>query len=174
MQEIIRYGWGASTLGEFLIAVSERGVVALEFGSEEGSLVQDLRNRFPDAKVIMAAPELEPVVEKAIELIEDPLTNTELVADLHGSDFQRQVWEALQGIPAGTTTTYGELASRLGMPGKAQSVGAACGANTIAVIVPCHRVIKKDGTATGYRWGLTRKLALLGREHMVNFRLTKS
>ncbi len=172
MQEIIRCRWGESTLGEFLIAISEQGVVALEFSSEKGSLEQDLRNRFPDAKLVMAAPELDSVVEKAIALIEDPVANTELVADLRGSDFQRQVWEALQRIPAGKTTTYGELASRLGMPGKAQSVGAACGANTIAVLVPCHRVIRKDGTASGYRWGLTRKLALLGREHVANFPLT--
>jgi AraC family transcriptional regulator of adaptative response/methylated-DNA-[protein]-cysteine methyltransferase len=174
MKETIRYAWGTSTLGSFLVAVSERGVVALEFGSENGSLVEDLKRRFQDADLVMDAASIAGVVVKVTDLIEDPGSRTALVADMRGSDFELRVWEALQRIPVGETTTYGELASGLGLSRSAQYVGAACGANTIAILVPCHRVVKKDGSVSGYRWGVPRKRALLGREHLANFHLTKS
>lgn len=172
MKETIWYAWGASTLGSFLVAISNQGVVALEFGNEDGSLVQDLKNRFPDASLVTDAVVMDAVVGKVVGLIENPASETTLVADLRGSEFERRVWEVLQRIPVGETTTYGDLASELGIPGKAQDVGAACGANTIAVIVPCHRVVKKDGTVSGYRWGVKRKLALLRRENLAHFHLT--
>jgi AraC family transcriptional regulator of adaptative response/methylated-DNA-[protein]-cysteine methyltransferase len=166
IKETIRYAWGVSTLGQFLVAASEQGVVALEFGSENGSLVHELESRFPNADVVMDASVLARVVEKTTTLIEQPASVTSLVADLRGSNFERRVWGALQSIPAGESSTYGELASRLGMPGNAQDIAAACDANTIAVIVPCHRVVKNDGTIANYRWGITRKLVLLVRERV--------
>jgi AraC family transcriptional regulator, regulatory protein of adaptative response / methylated-DNA-[protein]-cysteine methyltransferase len=171
MKEIIRYAWGSSTLGEFIVANSERGLVALEFGERSGPLLRELQARLADAELIEDPIALQDTVLRAAALIEHPESGSTLAADLRGSDFERRVWQALQDIPAGTTTSYGELAARLGVPGQAQEVGAACAANTLAVLVPCHRVLKKDGGISGYRWGVRRKRALIEREHLAGFRL---
>jgi AraC family transcriptional regulator, regulatory protein of adaptative response / methylated-DNA-[protein]-cysteine methyltransferase len=172
MRETIRYAWGTSSLGDFIAVASARGVVALEFGTREGSLTSALDCRFPEAELVEDCSALREIVEKAASLIEHTAAGASFPVELRGSDFQRQVWRALQQIPAGQTVSYGELASRLGVPPLAQEVGKACAANTIAVVIPCHRVLKSNGSVSGYRWGIWRKRALLEREYLENFTLT--
>ena len=172
MKETIRYAWGTSSLGDFIAAASARGVVALEFGKREGSLTSALGSRFPEAELVVDYTALKEIVEKAASLIEHPAAGASLQVDLRGSDFERQVWWALQEIPAGRTINYGELASRVRVPCLAQEVGEACAANTIAIVIPCHRVLKKNGSISGYRWSAWRKRALLEREYLETFTLT--
>lgn len=172
MKETFRYAWGSSSLGEFIAATSERGLVALEFGKREGALIAALERRFPDAQFVEDAARLQGVVARVARLIERPAASTSVPVDMRGSDFEREVWGALQEIPAGRTVSYGELACRVGGPHLAQEVGAACAANTIAVVIPCHRALKKNGGIAGYRWGIWRKRALLEREYLENFSLS--
>jgi AraC family transcriptional regulator of adaptative response/methylated-DNA-[protein]-cysteine methyltransferase len=172
MKEVIRYAWGTSSLGDFIAASSVRGLVALEFAGRDRSVPSALKSRFAKAELLEDSAGLREVVDEAASLIEHPAAATSLTVDLRGSEFERQVWSALQEVPAGRTISYGELASRLGEPHQAQKVGEACAANTIAVVIPCHRVLKKNGSISGYRWGAWRKRALLGREYLDNFRLT--
>lgn len=171
MKEIIRYAWGTSSLGAFIAATSERGLIALEFGTREGSLISALQHRFREADLIEDSTGLKEIVESAACLIEHPAA-IDLPVDMRGSDFECQVWSALQEIPAGRTISYIELACRVGEPHLAQQVGEACAANPIAVAIPCHRVLRKNGRLSGYRWGTWRKRALLEREYLDNFALT--
>ena len=164
MQQTILYTWGDSSLGPFIAAASARGLVMVEFGNHERYTAEALRQRFPDASLVEAPDELAQTVAELIRLIEQQQDASELPLDLRGSDFEVRVWQALREIPPGQTTSYGALAARLGAPAMAREVGAACAANTLAVIVPCHRVLKKDGSLSGYRWGVHRKRALLQRE----------
>lgn len=163
MTNILRYAAGQSVLGPFVVALSERGLAMVELGAMTAS---DVAARFPEAEIIEDPAALRATIDMIAARIEDPRAPCDLALDLRGSAFDLAVWQALQGIPAGTTTTYGELASRLGMPRAAREVGEACAANRLAVIVPCHRVLKKDGSISGYRWGVRRKRALLEREGM--------
>lgn len=163
MTNVIRYGTGESVLGPFVVALSERGLALVEFGT---LTALDLAARFPDAETIEGSAALQTTVATIAARVEDPWAPCDLALDLRGCEFELAVWQALRDIPTGTTTTYGELASRLGMPRAAREVGEACAANRLAVIVPCHRVVKKDGSISGYRWGMRRKRALLEREGM--------
>ena len=172
MKETIRYAWGTSSLGKFIAARSERGLVALEFGKREGPLTSALKSLFPDAELVEDSACLKETVERATSLIEHPAAGISVALDMRGSDFEREVWSALQEIPTGRTISYVELACRVGGPGLAQKVGEACAANKIAVAIPCHRVLKKDGSVSGYRWGIWRKRKLLEREYLENFTLT--
>jgi AraC family transcriptional regulator of adaptative response/methylated-DNA-[protein]-cysteine methyltransferase len=172
MKETIRYAWGMSSLGEFIAASSDCGLVALEFAKREGSLPSTLTSRFPQAELIEDSSSLKDTVETATSQIEHPVAVISVPVDMRGSDFERAVWSALQEIPTGRTISYVELACRLGGPRIAQEVGQACAANKIAVVIPCHRVLKKNGSLSGYRWGSWRKRALLEREYLDNFSLT--
>jgi AraC family transcriptional regulator, regulatory protein of adaptative response / methylated-DNA-[protein]-cysteine methyltransferase len=172
MKETIRYAWGTSSLGEFIAASSKSGLVALEFGPRKGPLTSALKSRFPEAELVEDSTGLKESVEKATSLIEHPAAGANVRVDMRGSDFERQVWAAVQEIPMGRTISYVELACRLGGPRLAQEVGEACATNTIAVVIPCHRVLKKNGAISGYRWGTWRKRALLEREYLENFTLT--
>jgi AraC family transcriptional regulator of adaptative response/methylated-DNA-[protein]-cysteine methyltransferase len=133
-------------------------------GDDPGSLVQELRQRFPKAERIDDDPDFEQLVAKVVRLIEAPAENFGLPLDLLGTPFQRRVWQALREIPAGNTVSYSELARRLGVPKSVRAVAGACAANRLAVAVPCHRAIRSDGTLSGYRWGMERKIELLKRE----------
>src|SRR5262249_24102176 len=172
MKETIRYAWGTSSLGEFIAASSDCGLVALEFAKREGPVSSALTSRFPETRLVEDSTSLKETVEKATILIEHPAAGTSMPVDMRGSDFEREVWLALQQIPTGRTTSYVELACRLGGPRLAHKVGEACAANKIAVVIPCHRVLKKNGSISGYRWGTWRKRALLEREYLENFTLT--
>ena len=164
MQQSIRYAWGDSSLGRFIAASSERGLVMVEFADADALPMQALRLRFPDADLVEAPEAMAQTVAELSRLIDHPQLNSTLALDLRGSEFELRVWQALREIPAGQTLSYGTIAARLGAPGMAREVGAACAANTLAVIVPCHRVLKKDGSLSGYRWGVKRKRALLEQE----------
>jgi AraC family transcriptional regulator of adaptative response/methylated-DNA-[protein]-cysteine methyltransferase len=162
MADTIRYAAGQSSLGPFVAALSERGLAMVEFGEMHEA---DLRARFPDADLVKDPAALQATLGRLGELIEHPEGDGNFALDLRGSAFELKVWNALLGIPAGTTTTYGEIAARVGSPREAREVGEACAANKLAVVVPCHRIVKKDGSISGYRWGVRRKRELLEREH---------
>lgn len=166
MRETIRFAWGTSSLGDFVVAVSDSGIVALEFSAMRTAMEDALRARFPDAALDHRPEELAGMIDILAGAIDDPARPCDLPLDLRGTPYEVQVWRMLQGIPAGQTTNYGTLAARLGSRDP-REVTAAIAGNPIAVIVPCHRVIKKDGSISGYRWGVRRKQALLARERRV-------
>ena len=157
----IRYAFGDSSLGPFVAALSERGLAFVAFDAG----LAELEGRFPDADLVEDRAVLAETISKLAAMIDRSESDAGLTLDLRGSDFECRVWNALREIPAGTTTTYGEIATRLGVPRQAREVGEACAANKLAVVVPCHRVVKKDGSISGYRWGVRRKRKLLEREH---------
>lgn len=162
MANTMRYATGQSWLGPFVAALGERGLALVEFGEP------DLKARFPDAHIVEDPAALEKTLGKPAALIDHPEDGVEFPLDLRGSPFELRVWQVLREIPAGTTATYGEIAARLGSPREAREVGEACANNRLAVVVPCHRIVKKDGSISGYRWGVQRKRALLEREHRAN------
>jgi AraC family transcriptional regulator, regulatory protein of adaptative response / methylated-DNA-[protein]-cysteine methyltransferase len=163
MREIIRFAWGISSLGDFVVAMSEKGVVALEFSSMHTAMEDALRIRFPDADLERSQEDLAGIMEVVAGAIDDPARGCDLSLDLRGTAYEVRIWLMLREIPAGETTTYSALAAKLGTK-DARDVAAAIANNPVAVIVPCHRVIKKDGSISGYRWGVRRKRALLTRE----------
>lgn len=168
MSEHIRYAWGTSSLGNFIAAVSDDGLVAFEFSEQGTAMLDALQARFPDAAVAKDRSGLSNIVGKLEHLVDHPAQDTGIVLDMRGSDYQKQVWTLLCGIPAGTTTNYGSLAAKLGT-GDARDVTEAIGSNPIAILIPCHRVVKKDGSISGYRWGVRRKRVLLERERQSVF-----
>ena len=163
MRETICFAWGTSSLGDFVVAMTDKGIVALEFSSARTAMEDALRLRFPEADLEPRQEGLAEVIKNAASLIDDPTLGCELPLDLRGTAYEITVWRMLREIPAGETTTYGALAAKLGSR-DARDVTVAIANNPIAVIVPCHRVIKKDGSISGYKWGVRRKRALLGRE----------
>jgi len=164
MNELILFSTQRCVLGLVLAARSERGLCALLLGDDPALLARDLRQRFPGADVRQDREALQPLLSKVVDFLARPASALDLPLDLQGSEFQQRVWTALREIPAGTTQSYGEIAQRLGVPRSAKEVGEACAANAIAVAIPCHRVVRKDGGLAGYRWGVRRKRALLELE----------
>jgi AraC family transcriptional regulator of adaptative response/methylated-DNA-[protein]-cysteine methyltransferase len=163
MREIIRFAWGTSSLGDFIMAMSDKGIVSLEFSSHRAAAEAALRARFSEVDVIYSQEPLTEVVAMVGQAIEKPSLDPALPLDLRGTPYQVGVWSMLCAIPAGETTNYGALAARLGSR-DAREVTEAIADNPIAVLVPCHRVIRKDGSISGYRWGFKRKRELLARE----------
>jgi AraC family transcriptional regulator of adaptative response/methylated-DNA-[protein]-cysteine methyltransferase len=162
--EEIRFAVGQSSLGSILVASSRKGVVAILLGSDAEELVHDLQDRFPKARLIGADKDYEAMVARVVGLVEAPEIGLDLPLDIRGTAFQQRVWRALQEIPAGRTVSYAELAQRIGSPNAVRAVAGACAANKLAVAIPCHRVIRNDGSTSGYAWGVERKRALLDRE----------
>jgi AraC family transcriptional regulator of adaptative response/methylated-DNA-[protein]-cysteine methyltransferase len=162
--ETLRFGYGDAALGTILVAESKLGVVALFIGDDRARLLSDLRSAFPEAEFALDQTGLAPTVAKAMALVEAPQLGTDMRLDLRGSPLEMAVWRALQAIPAGETRSYGMIAQGLPMTATAQEVGAACAANRIAIAVPCHRVVKSDGSISGYRWGVQRKRRLINME----------
>lgn len=162
--EEINFAIGQTTLGEILVASSKKGVVAILLGDDPEKLLCDLQDRFPRAKLIGADEEYEKLVARVVGLIESPRRGLNLPLDIRGTAFQRRVWRALQRISAGTTVSYAEIARRIGSPRSIRAVAGACAANNIAVAIPCHRVVRTDGSLSGYAWGLDRKRQLIDRE----------
>ena len=160
----IRFAVGECSLGSILVAATDKGVCAILLGDEPQPLVRELQDRFPRAHLIGGDAGFEQLVAKVVGFVEAPALGLDLPLDVRGTAFQQRVWKALRGIPAGATTTYTEIAERIGAPKAVRAVGAACGANAIAVAIPCHRVVRTDGGLAGYRWGVERKRALLARE----------
>jgi AraC family transcriptional regulator of adaptative response/methylated-DNA-[protein]-cysteine methyltransferase len=160
----IRYAVGRSSLGRVLVASTDKGVCAILMGDAREPLVHELTRRFPQAQLVAGGKAFERVVAQVIGLVETPASGTDLPLDLRGTAFQRRVWQALRAIPAGRTASYTEIARRIGRPTAVRGVAQACAANPVAVVVPCHRVVRSDGSISGYRWGVERKRALLDRE----------
>ncbi len=163
--EDLRFAYGETALGIVVVAESAQGIVALFIGDSRSDLLHDLAQAFPKANLTPDQAGLRETIKKVLALIDDPRQHgTGLMLDLRGSPIEMVVWKALQGIPVGTTRTYGEIAKGLPITATAQDVGAACAANRIAVAIPCHRVVKSDGSIAGYRWGVSRKRRLINNE----------
>jgi AraC family transcriptional regulator of adaptative response/methylated-DNA-[protein]-cysteine methyltransferase len=160
----IRFAVGECTLGSILVASSRRGVCAILLGDDPEKLTQDLQNMFPRADLIGGDADFEQLVAKVVSFVETPAIGLNLPLDMQGTAFQQRVWQALRKIPAGSTVSYSQIARRIGKSKSVRAVAQACGANTLAVAIPCHRVVRKDGALSGYRWGVERKRALLLRE----------
>jgi AraC family transcriptional regulator, regulatory protein of adaptative response / methylated-DNA-[protein]-cysteine methyltransferase len=160
----IRFAIGECSLGSILVARSDRGVCAILLGDDPEVLVRDLQDTLPQANLIGGDSEFEQLVASVVSFVEAPAAGLNLPLDIRGTAFQQRVWQALRQIPAGETASYSEIARRIGSPRSVRAVAQACGANTLAVAIPCHRVVKHDGTLSGYRWGVERKRALLERE----------
>jgi AraC family transcriptional regulator, regulatory protein of adaptative response / methylated-DNA-[protein]-cysteine methyltransferase len=158
----ITYRVGSCTLGLVLVASTPQGICAILLGSDEKALVGQLRSIFPQAALQKESKELDDVLNRVVQFIERPTATFALLLDIGGTTFQKRVWKALREIPAGQTATYKELALKL--DATTQEIGEACAANTLAVVIPCHRVIRSDGRLAGYRWGVNRKRLLLQRE----------
>ena len=160
----IRFAVGQSSLGAILVAQSERGVCAILMGDDPDRLTRDLQDKFPRANLIGADHAFEQLVAQVVGFIEAPGLGLDLPLDVQGTAFQQRVWQALREIPTGSTASYTEIATRIGMPKAVRAVAQACAANSLAVAIPCHRVVRSDGALSGYRWGVERKRTLLERE----------
>lgn len=160
----IRYAIGDSLLGLVLVAASEKGVCAIFFGDDRNDLRRDLERQFPRAKLIAGDADFERLTTTVIAFVEEPSRGLDLPLDIRGTAFQHRVWEALRKIPAGSTASYAEIAAAIGAPKATRAVAQACASNKIAVAIPCHRVVRSDGSLSGYRGGVHRKRALLAKE----------
>jgi len=147
-----------------LVAASEKGVCAITLGDDPDALVKDLQDRFPKADLVGANAGFERLVAKVVGFIEMPRVDPGLPLDIRGTAFQQKVWRALREIPIGSTASYADIARRIGAPNAVRAVAGACAANSIAVAIPCHRVVRQNGSLSGYRWGVERKRLLLQRE----------
>lgn len=162
--ETIRFALGECSLGSILVASSARGICAISLGDAPEPLLAELQDRFAQAELIGGDSGYEAVVAQVVGLIETPRQALDLPLDIRGTAFQQRVWQALRQIDAGQTVSYAELAARIGAPDAHRAVAGACAANTLAVAIPCHRVVRRDGGISGYRWGVARKRSLLARE----------
>jgi AraC family transcriptional regulator, regulatory protein of adaptative response / methylated-DNA-[protein]-cysteine methyltransferase len=161
---VIRFAVGECSLGAILVAATDKGVCAIEFDDDPERLVRNLQDRFPNARLVVGDEAFEQLVAKVVGFVDAPARGLDLPLDIRGTAFQRRVWDAIRDIPAGSTASYAEIARRIGVPKAVRSVAQACASNAIAVAIPCHRVVRTDGSVSGYRWGVARKRALLARE----------
>jgi AraC family transcriptional regulator of adaptative response/methylated-DNA-[protein]-cysteine methyltransferase len=162
--EEIRFAVGETSLGAILVASSKKGVASILLGADPDTLVRNLQDRFPKARLIGADSDYEALVATVVGFVEAPNLGLDLPLDVRGTAFQQRVWQALQEIPAGQTVSYAEVARRIGLPKAVRAVAGACAANNLAVAIPCHRVVRNDGALSGYAWGVERKRVLLDRE----------
>lgn len=154
-----------SSLGLVLVAISRTGIRAVQLGDDAGALHEELKNRFPQSAIAESDSATKAIADNVVAFIESG-NREDLGAelDVRGTEFQRSVWTALQQIPRGSTLSYSQLAAKIGKPAAVRAVAHACAENALAVIIPCHRAVRSDGSLAGYRWGLDRKKALLARE----------
>jgi AraC family transcriptional regulator of adaptative response/methylated-DNA-[protein]-cysteine methyltransferase len=160
----IRFAVGECSLGAILVAQSERGICAILLGDDPDALARELQDQFPRATLLGGDAAFEQLVSKVVGFVEAPALGLDLPLDVRGTAFQQRVWQALCEIPCGKTCTYSEIAEKLGRPSATRAVAGACAANTLAVAIPCHRVVRTDGSLSGYRWGVERKAKLLHAE----------
>ena len=164
----ISYTIAASPLGQLLVAVTERGVCAVRMADTDAELEKDLRAEFPAAEIRRDDSALREPVKKVLNHLTNKQPQLDLPLDIRSTAFQRQVWEKLRAIPYGQTVSYGDVAKALGKPGAVRAVGRACATNPVALVIPCHRVVREDQSLGGYRWGLDRKQKLLEQERSVS------
>ncbi|WP_242196505.1 MULTISPECIES: bifunctional DNA-binding transcriptional regulator/O6-methylguanine-DNA methyltransferase Ada [unclassified Pseudomonas] len=160
----IHFAVGQCSLGAILVAQSQRGVCAILLGDDPDTLVRDLQDQFPKAELVGADRHFEQLIAQVVGFVEAPALGLDLPLDLRGTAFQERVWRALRDIPVGGTASYAQIAQRIGAPTSFRAVAQACGANHLAVAIPCHRVVRSNGELSGYRWGVERKRQLLERE----------
>jgi AraC family transcriptional regulator of adaptative response/methylated-DNA-[protein]-cysteine methyltransferase len=160
----IRFTIGQCDLGPVLVAESGKGICAILMGDDPNQLAQNLRQRFPGARPAVDDAALNARLAQVAGFIASPAKGLKAPLDMHGSEFQQRVWQALKEIPVGTTVSYADIAKRIGAPAAVRAVAQACASNKIAVAIPCHRVVRSDGSVSGYAWGVQRKRALLNRE----------
>ena len=163
-QEVLTFAVGQCSLGAILVASSAKGVAAILLGDDPQTLVRDLQDRFPRARLVGGDAAYEQLVARVVGLVEAPAHGLDLPLDVRGTAFQQRVWLALREIPAGKTATYSSIAEKIGAPSSVRAVAGACAANAHAVAIPCHRVVRHDGGVSGYRWGVERKRELIDRE----------
>jgi AraC family transcriptional regulator, regulatory protein of adaptative response / methylated-DNA-[protein]-cysteine methyltransferase len=161
--DTIRFTLGPFSMDSALVAFSNKGVTAILMGDDRDALICELASVFPHAQLAADEAGLKNVLAKVLDFLEAPLEGINLPLDIRGSAQQRAIWRALRNVPPGQTITYGQIAKALPQPVTAQDVGAACAANVLAVAIPCHRVLKADGSIAGYRWGVQRKRKLIKR-----------
>jgi AraC family transcriptional regulator of adaptative response/methylated-DNA-[protein]-cysteine methyltransferase len=161
---VIRFAVGECSLGAILVAATDKGVCAIEFGDDPDILVRGLQDRFAKARLVGGDASFEQLVAKVVGFVEAPAQGLDLPLDIRGTAFQQRVWKAIRAVPAGSTASYGEIAARIGEPKATRAVAQACATNALAVAIPCHRIVRRDGSPSGYRWGVERKRALLERE----------
>lgn len=164
MSQRIRFTTCESTLGYILVGVGRSGICAILLGSDPAHLLVDLRTRLPEANLAGGGRSLQRVAVQARTAVESPGSKLSLPLDPQGTPFQQRVWRALRDVPAGSTATYSDIAARIGAPSAVRAVAHACGANPVAVAIPCHRIVRRDGRLVGYLWGIERKRELLRRE----------
>ena len=164
MNTQIHFGIGDTSLGYVLVASRPKGVCSILFGDDAASLTRDLRQRFARAEIVRDDLKLRDALRSVRTFLAEPVNGLDLALDVTGTDFQKRVWRALRTIPAGTTASYADIARRIDAPTSFRAVAQACGANPVALAIPCHRVVRGDGGLSGYRWGVQRKRALLERE----------
>jgi AraC family transcriptional regulator, regulatory protein of adaptative response / methylated-DNA-[protein]-cysteine methyltransferase len=162
--EEIHFAVGQSSLGPILVASSAKGVVSILLGDDPDGLVRSLQDRFPKALLVGGDKEYEALVARVVGFIEAPKIGLDLPLDVRGTAFQQRVWQALTQIPVGQTASYAEIARRIGLPKSVRAVAGACAGNNLAVAIPCHRVVRSDGSLSGYAWGVERKRVLLDKE----------
>jgi AraC family transcriptional regulator of adaptative response/methylated-DNA-[protein]-cysteine methyltransferase len=160
----IRFATTDCALGSVMVAANDEGVCAILLGDHPDALARDLRDRFPRAELIGADATVEAWAVEVAAFVDSPRRRLDLPLAPRGTGFQQRVWQALREIPAGATESYAGVAERIGAPGSVRAVAQACAANVLAVAIPCHRVVRRDGALSGYRWGVDRKRALLARE----------
>jgi AraC family transcriptional regulator of adaptative response/methylated-DNA-[protein]-cysteine methyltransferase len=160
----IRFAIAACSLGSILVAASQKGICAIALGDDPEVLARNLQDQFLKAELVGGDDEFEKWIARVISFVDSPRVGLDLPLDIRGTTFQQRVWKGLQQIPAGETVSYAELATRIGLPKSIRAVARACAANTLAVAIPCHRVIRTDGGISGYRWGVDRKKKLLALE----------
>ena len=165
MSDVIRYAFGKTSLGDVLVATSDKGVVALEFDDDRDVAEELFHSRFPDADVVSDQEGLSLLLSRIRRIVDQSHSGSDVDLDLRGTPYEIRVWNLLREIAVGETTSYGALAAKLGTR-DARDVTKAISTNPIAILVPCHRVLKKDGSISGYRWGVRRKRALLEREQL--------
>jgi AraC family transcriptional regulator of adaptative response/methylated-DNA-[protein]-cysteine methyltransferase len=163
--EEIRFAVGQSFLGSILVAFSETGVVSILIREDPDRLVEDLQNRFPNSLLVRGNRDDERVLRRVIDSVEEPTSDLDFPLDIRGTAFQKRVWQAIREIPAGRTTTYTDVARRIGAPNAIRAVGNACSTNNLALVIPCHRVLHKDGSPSGGKhWANGRQRAMIDRE----------
>jgi AraC family transcriptional regulator of adaptative response/methylated-DNA-[protein]-cysteine methyltransferase len=162
--DTLQFGFTDCSLGALAVARSPKGICAILLADHRRDLLAQLRQAFPAAELVEDAAGLAPTLARIVQWVESPAASMDLALDVQGTEFQRRVWRALRKIPAGTTASYAEIARKIAAPKSVRAVAQACGANTLALAIPCHRVVRSDGELSGYRWGVARKRALLDRE----------
>lgn len=163
--ETMHFALGKCSLGSILVAATAKGICAIEFGDDPEQVLRSFQDRFPKAELHGGDPDFERVVARIVGFVETPGRELDLPLHIRGTAFQHRVWKALMDIPRGKTMTYAQIAASIGRPAAVRAVANACANNRVAVAIPCHRVVRTNGSLSGYRWGVERKAALLKREH---------